>query len=150
MREINDEGRGMIAKLEARLDNEFEAMDVKVYIYHIRDVKMFAGITIATEFYQGMAALSQMIEGLDFKCKIDSMLTDHRIGAPATWMRKELAKRGFYGIALCDRRDQFSRKRGRIIAKGRLQGRLRRQEEQDYKQEVYAQIEHENKEPEED
>ena len=139
-----------MGKLEARLNREFEAMDVKVYVYHIRDrVKMFDGITITTEIKQDAAALSQMITALDMKCNISSMLTD-QVKTPATWMRKELAKRGFYGIALCDRRDRFSRKRGRIIAKGRLLKTLRHQEEQDYQQEMYAQIEYENRDIEED
>ena len=136
-------------KLEARLNKEFEAMDVKVYVYHIRDVKMFEGITIATEIKQDMIALSQMIEGLDFRCRIKSMGV-YRIKMPAAWMRKELAKRGIHGVAICAYRDQFSRKRGRIIAKGRLLKAMQHQEEQDYQQEVYAQIEYENRDIEED
>ena len=137
-------------KLEARLDREFEVMDVKVYVYHVRDVLMFEGITIATETKQDMNALSQMVTALDMKCKIDSMCPDRQIDAPATWMRKELAKRGYHGVALCAYRDQFIRKRGRIIAKGRMLKYMRRQEEQDYKQEMYAQIEYENRDVEED
>ena len=140
-------------KLEARLNKEFEAMDAKVYIYHIRDcVKMFEGITVATEIKQDMSALSQMIWELSHKCEIGAIFTNppNRIDAPATWMRKELAKRGYHGVALCAYRDQFSRKRGRIIAKGRVLKYIRQREEQDYQQEVYAQIEYENRDIEED
>ena len=139
--------------LEARLDREFKTMNAKVYVYHIRDgVKMFGGLTITTEIKQDMAALSQMIWELSHKCEIGALFTNppNRIDAPATWMRKELAKRGYHGVALCAYRDQFSRKRGRIIAKGRLLKAIRQREEQDYQQEMYAQIEYENRDIKED
>ena len=139
----------MTTKLETQLDQEFESMGVKVYVYHIRDVKMFGGITIATETRQDMVALSQMITALDFKCRIKSMGT-YRIEFPGAWIRKELARHDFHGVAICDRRDRFSRKRGRIIAKGRLLKTLWHQEEQDYIQNVYAQIEYENRDIEEE
>ena len=113
----------MRAKLEARLDREFESMNVKVYIYHIRDVKMFGGITIATETRQDVAALSRMVESLCIKCI--GLTTRRQVDAPASWMLAELEKQGFHGVAICDRRDQFSRKRGRTIAKGRLLKHIR-------------------------
>jgi hypothetical protein len=39
----------------------------------------------------------------------------------ASYLLRNLAhNRHIYGVAICDRRDQFNRQRGRIIAKGRL------------------------------
>lgn len=45
----------------------------------------------------------------------------------ATRMRKELSKRGIWGVAICDPRDTLNRQRGRTIAKGRLWKHLKLQ-----------------------
>ncbi len=43
---------------------------------------------------------------------------------PATRFIQGLKGTHIYGVAICDKRDQFNRQRGRIIAKGRLLSHL--------------------------
>ena len=116
----------MKSKLESRIDAEFEHIGVKPYVYHIRVLypgrhrrllRLFEGITIATDSPQKASEVKLTVFGLDDAC---ALLYPEFVTAPSAWMQKELADRGFYGVAICNREDQYSRKRGRIIAKGRL------------------------------
>jgi hypothetical protein len=45
---------------------------------------------------------------------------------PVAWMMKKINERGYYGVAIRDRYDDFSCDQCRIIAKGRLLEYLRR------------------------
>lgn len=115
---------GMIvvkSKAEKNVEKAFEELGVKPYVYHIREygehrrrLSAFEAVTVATAIKRDPKELADMIGELDQKCESDYVCN------PATWMRKQLADRGLFGIAICDGRDQFSRKRGRIIAEGRL------------------------------
>ncbi|RJS68566.1 hypothetical protein CW696_08450 [ANME-2 cluster archaeon] len=117
----------MKSKLESRIDAEFERIGVKPYVYHVREIhlgvyrrvlQLFNGVTIATDTplnYFGHLGLETIFE-LDTR----AYMCPEIIKNPGVWMQKELANCGFYGVAICNRKDQYSRKRGRIIAKGRL------------------------------
>lgn len=125
----------MKSKLEQEIDKELEVIGVRSYVYHVRAydegsyqrqlLRMFNGITIvdvklrpSTDFE---ADVYRMIEELKEKLKRFARADLH----PATWMMKELNEMGYYGVAICDSRDNFSRERGRVIAKGRLLKHLR-------------------------
>jgi len=118
--------------LEYKVDKELAELGVRPYVYHIRAYDegsrqellwMFNGITIV-DIKRRLSTevdVYRLIEKLRLKLKKFARSDLH----PATWMMIELRKLGYYGVAICDRRDNFSRKRGRIIAKGRLLKHLR-------------------------
>ena len=101
---------------EKILDREFKKMGVKPRIYHFRKVYPFNCVTIAIEDTRyNWNDLSESI--VEF--------TDMLGFNPATHLLKRLKEfRDIYGVAICDRRDQFNRQEGRNRAKGRLLGHL--------------------------
>ena len=112
----------MRTKLEARIDAEFMQMGMKPYVYHFNDhsrkeggnphrIWAFGGVTIAT-----LNPDREEIETMVLDEQRDSSICY----GTATGVLSGLHERGIFGIAICDNRDQFSRKRGRIISKGRL------------------------------
>lgn len=123
----------MKSKLEYKIDKDLAELGVRSYVYHIRDYKKgshrrilgsFAAITIA---YPKYVPFSDIERGV---CRAIEDLAKERMvhGGeihPATWIMRELHVLGYHGVAICDNRDDFSRKRGRIIAKGRLLKHLR-------------------------
>ena len=118
----------MKSKLEQKIDKELAEIDVVPYVYHIRSygngsqrkvIRGFNGITIVDIQHHKISEIGtdvgQAIESLanarmEYGAKIHS----------AKWVMTELHGLGYHGVAICDHRDDFSRKRGRIIAKGRL------------------------------
>ena len=106
----------MKTKLEARLDREFERRYMRPWVYYVFDmpmfVPMFKCVTIVTQTRQDARKLDKDVWKIAMRCDGEDR--------PAKKLRAHLAKSGFYGIAICDIRDVFSRKRGRVIAKGRL------------------------------
>jgi hypothetical protein len=99
-------------KLEQKLDAELGRMGVKIHTYHLRShVWPFTGVTIiiADREWTYMTVKIMMQKEI-------SMYTLNT----ATETKKNLNAMGIYGVALCNIRDQYSKKRGRIIAKGRL------------------------------
>lgn len=120
--------------LERKVDKELADLGVKPYVYHIRAygegsqqklLRLFNQITIVDTKKMAMIdveyIVGELIEELKKKLRMFARSDLH----PATWMMRELQAFDYYGIAICDRRDNFSRKRGRIIAKGRLLKYLR-------------------------
>ena len=108
------EGEKMKTKIEQKLDREFENMGVKPSIYHLRKgILPFAGVTVA------------ILEG-DYNTARnrvwDSMATYHS----ASGVKAICERQGMPGIAICDLRDQYSKRIGRVIAKGRLLKALRK------------------------
>jgi hypothetical protein len=112
----------MTTKLEARIDMELKHRGVKPYVYHFNDhswkeggnphrMWAFGGVTIATHNPDRVVVEAMVLEEQRNCAIFHSAAKDTLVG---------LRKRGIYGISICDNRDQFSRKRGRIIAKGRL------------------------------
>jgi len=64
----------MKSKLESRIDTEFERIGVKPYVYHIRvlypgryrrSLRLFEGITIATDSPQKASDVNLTVFGLD-------------------------------------------------------------------------------------
>lgn len=123
----------MRSKLEQKIDKELENLGIHVWVYHIRAygegsqrriLGSFNSITIADVQHK----LTSDIER-DVGEAIENLIRERMMHGvdihPATFVMKVLREFGYYGIAICDRRDNFSRKRGRIIAKGRLLKHLR-------------------------
>ena len=103
-------------KTEKKLDEEFERLGVKPRIYHFTEgVVPFSAITIV---------VNSMLSWNEMKKMMDNLFQpEHKSWcwfSPATGLLKRLRKECIYGVAICDRRDQFNRERGRIIAKGRM------------------------------
>ncbi len=119
-------------QLEQKIDKELEGLGIHVYTYHIRAygegsqrklLRSFNSITIADVKYQLTADVEH-----DVGVAIEDLISERMARGlihPAKFMMDELRAFGYYGVAICDRRDNFSRKRGRIIAKGRLLKHLR-------------------------
>ena len=121
-------------QLEQKIDKTLEELGVRPYVYHIRaygkephrrSLWVFNAITIADTRQMRSADVENDIAKLMDGLANARMLYGESIH-PATWMMKELRDLGYYGVSICDRRDNFSRKRGRMIAKGRLLRYLRR------------------------
>lgn len=123
----------MKSMLEQKIDKALEELGVRPYMYHIRAygegyqrriLGSFNAITIADVQYQTTANVEHDV------CEVMEDLANARMVYgnsinPATWVMDELRAFDYYGVAICDNRDNFSRKRGRIIAKGRLLKYLR-------------------------
>lgn len=118
----------MKSKIEKKLDNEFERLEVKPHIYHFtKGVAPFTAITIAEDYQpagskRGWNSMRGAIDNV-FEREYLWM----RKCCPATQFIKGLALMRIYGVAICDKRDQFNRQRGRIIAKGRLLKHLKKE-----------------------
>ena len=120
----------MRSKLEDKTNKELAALGVQAYVYHVREygegsqrkrIRLFNAITIAHYKYIPnqfvMKDVGDAIEALRWELAP----YDHRDNIqPSTWMLDRLRGMGYYGIAICDSRDEFSRKRGRLISGGRL------------------------------
>ena len=108
-------------ELEEELDKAFEEMGVRPRIFHFREGIPFAAITVATE--NANWSWKDMI-GIIRECGRNSY--DHYLYLHATHLMHELAIQNVYGVAICDKRDQFSRQEGRNWAKRRLLRHLKK------------------------
>lgn len=120
----------MKTKLEEQLDAEFEKMGVKLHVYHFTsDVLPFTAVTIADDCVVPLGGSKESWKSM--RGIIDNTLTREylwmRKCSPATRFIQGLKLSHIYGIAICDKRDQFNRQRGRIISKGRLLKHLKEQ-----------------------
>lgn len=104
----------MKSKIEERLDKEFEKMEIKPYIYHfVEGIEPFAAITIVEAMRYSWNNIKDIV---DTAMKNAKSLRHNK----ASEVIRSLHYADIYGVAICDRRDQFNRKLGRVIAKGRL------------------------------
>lgn len=102
----------MKSKIEEQLDSEFEKMGVRPRVYHFTEnVEPFKAVTIVEYFSPSYTSARK---------KLDAARFHQYCRSPATKLFDALRRQGVHGIAICDKRDQFNRQRGRIISKGRL------------------------------
>lgn len=101
-------------ELEKELDKEFDRMGIKVRTFHIRDAAPFNGVTVIinNEDWNWNVVARHV-----YDCTEPCREYEHNI---ATCLLENLAKRGIFGVAICNERDQFSRVDGRNEAKKRL------------------------------
>lgn len=97
----------MGTKLEKKLDEELEKMNVRPWIYHFTDTYPYRAVTIIMQRRQVHSLLSQMVKECCQYCNYKRII-------------QEMHYQGMYGIAICSFADEFNRERGRTIAKGRL------------------------------
>ena len=109
----NKKNRQTAARWGARVDmcfgsvcNEAVVADVVSGMDHV--IHLAAIVPPVTDVDQAIESLANA--RMEYGAKIHS----------AKWVMTELHGLGYHGVAICDHRDDFSRKRGRIIAKGRL------------------------------
>ena len=106
------------SRRERKLDEQFAAMGIKLRVYHFtKDIKPFKAVTIATEKHTWGFINNLLI----------CVQNTHRYPSyqrPATTLRYRLLREGVYGIAICYKSDQFSKRTGRMKAKGRLMQHL--------------------------
>ena len=110
-------------KLEARLDREFESMNIRPHIHHIKLINdaYFNVVTIAAPHQISYDDAVEQLATIVGDC-CEARRTDY-----GRFLIDAFNKIG-WGVALCHHSDQFSRKRGRIIAKGRLLKWMSREE----------------------
>lgn len=101
-------------KRDERLaDSRLQNMGIVPKIYHFEiPLHPIRAITIA-DHLRSWEEVRQIID--DILCKLLSLQYDR-----STLLKKGLHKKGIYGVAICEQRDQLNRQRGRTIAKGRL------------------------------
>ena len=106
-------------EIEEQMDSEFEKLGIKTSVYHFRNVYPFNGVTVVSEKHEynweHIAAFIPLRTAEGFN--------------PATHLLERLI--GFYdlyGVAICDKRDTFSRREGRLRAKRRLLRHLKKRE----------------------
>ena len=103
----------MKSKNEEKLEKEFKRLGVKPRVYHFRDVYPFNSVTVVTE---NTKYSWEDIAEIIWKYSDDIEQHNH-----ATHLLERLKEfKGLYGVAICNKRDNFSRQQGRNIAKGRL------------------------------
>jgi hypothetical protein len=96
-------------------------MNVKPRIFHYTEfVVPFTAVTI-TEIEGGTWSVVKdiLVFSLDYVNK--------QPYNKATNLQRKLEQYAISGVAICDKRDQFNRQRGHIIAKGRLLKHLRKE-----------------------
>ena len=105
----------MKSKLEEDLDKEFEKLGMKLRVYHYTEPYLsFNAITVVTnDKNTDWISIAEDIQ------KSLKQITEKEFNH-STELLNEMVKRDYYGIAICNKRDTFSRQRGRVISKGRL------------------------------
>jgi len=106
----------MTSKAEDKLDKAFDGIGVKPRVYHFTDVYPFRAVTVAIN--------NPKYTWKDIKKYIEDDIWESRIVSEfnrATHLLRKLeVNYGLYGVAICDKSDNFSRKEGRNRARGRL------------------------------
>ena len=101
-------------KLENKIDEELAKINVRPRIFHYtKDVAPFTAVTIAETEGGTWTEINDILRiNLCYICELPyNKATNLRVG---------LERYAIFGVAICDKRDQFNRQRGRVIAKGRL------------------------------
>ena len=103
------------SRRERALDVKFGRMGVKPRVYHFtKNMYPFRAITIATNTWY-KEDISEILDTISARTNF----WIHGRG-PATQMLQKLRAVSIYGIGICDKSDQFSKRTGRMKAKGRL------------------------------
>ena len=100
----------LLAKeIEEQMDREFEKRGINLRVYHFRGIYPFNSVTVVTE-------------NVEYNWELIAAFIKHNVNTkgfnPATHLLEKLiAFFDLYGIAICDKRDTFSRQEGRCRAK---------------------------------
>ena len=112
----------LLAKeIEEQMDKEFEKRGVNLRVYYFRDVTPFNAVTVVTAMSFRWEELASIVS------KYPQF---PHLFNPATYLMQNLAAvHDLHGVAICDKRDTFSRQEGRCRAKRRLLRHLKGREE---------------------
>lgn len=114
----------MESKDEIVVDKEFDTLGIKLRVYHFtKPIFSFNAITIVTndETKTWKSIAEDIRECLKHIAKYEFN--------KSTELLYEMGERDYHGIAVCDKRDNFNRQRGRTIAKGKLLKFLKKNDE---------------------
>ena len=116
----------MKSKTEIKSDKEFEKLGVRPRVYHFTDgITPFTAITTAIAPKPPHRVRTWNEIEIIVKFDIEYTTTHFRYDHASELIRR-LKRHDIKGVAICDKRDQFNRQRGRIIAKGRLLKHLKK------------------------
>ena len=99
-------------KIENQMDREFKKLKVKPHVYYFKDVPSFQGVTVVTAMPAHWDSIASSIS--------DSQQSYHLFNSATYLLQNLAAVHDLYGVAICDKRDTFSRQEGRLRAKRRL------------------------------
>lgn len=99
-------------EIENQMDREFKKFKVKPHVYHFKDVPSFQGVTVVTAMPAHWDNIASIIS--------DSQQSYHLFNSATYLLQNLAAVHDLYGVAICDKRDTFSRQEGRLRAKRRL------------------------------
>ena len=120
-REMKRDKKLLAKEIEEQMDRVFEKRGITLRMYYFRDVPPFNAVTVATAMPFHWEALASIIS------KYPQF---PHLFNPATYLLRNLAAvHDLHGVAICDRRDAFSRQEGRCRAKRRLLRHLKGREE---------------------
>ena len=107
-------------EIEKQMDREFEKRRINIRVHYFRDVPPFNAVTVVTAMPFHWKDLASFIS----EYPLTSLLFN-----PAAHLLQNLAiVHDLHGVAICDRRDTFSRQEGRCRAKRRLLRHLKGRE----------------------
>ena len=99
-------------EIEKQMDREFKRREVNPCVYHfIENVEPFRAVTILEYFSPSYSHARRALDAARFHQYCHSQATE---------LLDALHRQGIWGIAICDKRDTFSRQEGRCRAKRRL------------------------------
>ena len=99
-------------EIEKQMDREFEKYRINTHVYYFRDLPPFNAVTVVASMPYRWEEIASIIS----EYPLTSLLFH-----PAAYLLQNLAAvHDLHGVAICDRRDAFSRQEGRCRAKRRL------------------------------
>jgi hypothetical protein len=114
----------MKSKAEDKLDKAFEGIGVRPRIYHFTDIYPFRAVTVAVDKEDGYT-WSEIHRYIVHNMRVGVVNEYGR----ATHLKEGLRESySLYGVAICDKSDNFSRQEGRNRARGRLLQHLLKEE----------------------
>ena len=113
--EVKRDKKLLDKEIEEQMDREFKKRGIKLRIYYFTDMYPFRAITVVTNnFNYTWKNIKRCIGS-----SIGEVVANKH--SRATYLLKKLEiDYGLSGIAICDKRDTFSRQEGRCRAKRRL------------------------------
>ena len=110
-------------KIEEQMNGEFRKYGVDTHVYYFRDIPPFNAVTVVTALPFHWEDLASIISEYPQTSFLSHLFN------PATYFLQELAVvHDLHGVAICDKRDTFSRLEGRCRAKRRLLRHLKKRE----------------------
>lgn len=103
----------LLAKeIEEQMDREFEKREINLRVYHFRGIYPFNAVTVVTAIPSHWEDIASIIQ------KYPQF--PHLLNPATLFLQNLAAVHNLHGVAICDRRDTFSRQEGRCRAKRRL------------------------------